>query len=112
MSYLTNEEKKTIGDAATEMMQAFCAFRIAEEKLRVVNTLSGNLAQVIMSDEMFKNALDPYARQFKEMQNRFFDALGIPLTNKEFWDWYRKQPPSMEQLKISRIQDKVEEALK
>ena len=96
---LTYEEQKKIGDSATDMMQAFCEFRLAEERLSIVNTLSGNIVQVSIPDEMFKNALDPYARQFKKMQDRFFESLGIPISNKEFWDWYNKQPPSIEQLK-------------
>ena len=96
---LTNEEKKKIGDAASAMMQAFCEFRLAEDRLNIANSLSGNLAQIRLPDELIKNALAPYVGVFKEMQWKFFDALGIPLTNKEFLDWYSKQPPSMEQLK-------------
>lgn len=96
---LTNEEKKQIGDAASAMMQALCEFRLAEDRLNIANSLSGNLAQIRLPDELIKNALAPYVGVFKEMQYKFFDVLEIPLTNKDFWDWYNKQPPSMEQLK-------------
>lgn len=96
---LTNEEKKEIGDAASAMMQTFCEFRLAEDRLNTANTLSGNLAQIRIPDEIMKNALSPYAESFKNAQEKFFDVLGIPLSNKEFWGWYKNQPPSMEQLK-------------
>lgn len=96
---LTNEEKKNIGDAASAMMSAFCEFRLAEDRLRIASTLSGNLADIHLPDELIINAIAPYAEAFKARQKDFFDALGIGEDNKEFWEWHEKQPPSMDELK-------------
>lgn len=94
---MTNEEKKNIGDAASAMMQAFCEFKLAEDRLQVASTLSGNLAQIRLPDELIRAALVPYIEEFKKCQEKFFDALGVPLSNKEFWEWNKKQPPIIEQ---------------
>lgn len=99
---LTNEEKKNIMDAASEMMRSFCEFHLAEDRLNIANSLSSRMANIKFPDELTGNALAPYAAAFKEMQCKFFDSLGIPLTNNEFWDWYNKQPPSIDQLKQKR----------
>lgn len=96
---LTNEERKNIMDAASEMMRSFCEFHLAEDRLNIANSLSSRMANIKFPDELRGNALAPYAEAFKEMQCKFFDSLGIPLTNNEFWDWYNKQPPSMDKLK-------------
>ncbi len=36
---LTNEEKKKIADAAAQMMQTFCEFKLAEDRLATMNNL-------------------------------------------------------------------------
>ena len=96
---LTNEEKKKIGDAATAMMQSFCEFKIAEDRLNVANSLSSNLVHIQLPKDILDSALNQYLDAFKQKQLEFFDALDIGLGNKNFWDWYDNQSPSMEDLK-------------
>ena len=96
---ITNEEKKNIGDAASAMMSAFCEFRLAEDRLRIAFTLSGNLADIHLPDELMMNAIAPYAEAFKSRQKDFFEALGIGEDNKEFWEWHEKQAPGKDGLK-------------
>ena len=96
---LTNEEKKKIGDSVTAMMQAFCEFKMAEDRLKIANDLSANLVKIKLPDDIINAILKNYLDSFKQKQLEFFDALGISFDNKEFWDWYDKQPPSMDELK-------------
>ena len=96
---LTNEEKGRIVNAANAMMVAFFEFRNARNRLDIANTIAGNLAQIRIPDNLLEGVLEPYEKVFKEMQEHFFDVVGIPKMDKEFWDWYKRQPPSIEQLK-------------
>lgn len=82
---LTNEEKKKIADSATYLMQAFCEFRMAEDRLKTMNNLIGKVLDMGFNKEMSSAALSPYLEHLKEAQKNFFEILGIGEDNKEFW---------------------------
>ena len=84
---LTNEEKKRIADAATIMMQTFCEYRMAEDRLNIMRSLVGNVLQMRLGDEILQAALTPYMERMRTAQKEFFDALGIGEDNKEFWEY-------------------------
>lgn len=93
---LTNEEKKRIGDAATIMMQAFCEFKMAEDRMSTASTICGNLAGIAIPKDVFVAGIKPYADSFINAQKVFREELGVGDDNTEFWEWNKKQPPSME----------------
>ena len=95
---LTNEEKKRIGDAATAMMQAFCELKMAEDRLNIASSLSSKLVQIHLPNDVLNGALIRYVDAFKQKQNDFFETLGIGVGNKDFWEWYDRQLPSMDEL--------------
>ena len=93
---LTNEEKKKIADAATLLMQVFCEYRMAEDRLNMMNLLSGSLMKMALPEELIKNALAPFMTRFQLAKTSFFENLGIGEDNKEFWEYNEK----MEKAKV------------
>lgn len=87
---LTNEEKKKIADAAAQMMQTFCEFKLAEDRLATMNNLSGHLINMSLDDKTMQATILPYFGQFKKKQEEFFSLMGIQEDNKEFWEYSQK----------------------
>lgn len=87
---LTNEEKKRIADAATMMLQTFCEYKIAEDRLRTMNTMMGKALEMGLPSEMVEAALVPYRGRVEAAQRGFFETLGIGEGNKEFWEYVSK----------------------
>lgn len=96
---LTNDEKLKIGNAASEMMSSFCELRLAEDRLRIASTLAGSLAEIRLPKKLVDNALVPYINAFKDKQEKFFEVVGMSHSNEDFWNWYDKQPPTMDELR-------------
>lgn len=88
---LTNEEKKTIADAATLMMQTFCEYKMAEDRLSIMSNLSIGLIRVGLDKEAMERALQPYFERLRESRKSFFESLGIGEDNKKFWEWSRQE---------------------
>lgn len=84
---LTNEEKKRIADSATYLMQAFCEYKMAEDRLNIMSSLAGTLLKMGFNNEMSSAALNPYMNRLKIAQKNFFDALEIGEDNKDFWQY-------------------------
>lgn len=104
---LTNEEKKKIADAATLMMQTFCEYRMAEDRLSIMSNLSIGLIKVGLDKSATERALLPYFERLRESQKSFFGVLGIGEDNKEFWDWNRQEEEQMREEAIEKEQKQV-----
>lgn len=84
---LTNEEKKAIADSATMLMQRFCEYQMAQDRLGTMNGFVSNLLHMQLDKEMIDSALAPYIERMKKAQMEFFRTLGIEESNKDFWEY-------------------------
>lgn len=96
---LEKEDKKKILDAASDMMGAFSEMRVAVERMKIFHTIAGNLAGIQFPADVVKSGLNPFEEAFRKARERFCTLIGVGSDDKEFWEWYDSQPPSMEQLK-------------
>ena len=84
---LTNEEKKAIADSATMLMQRFCEYQMAQDRLKTMNGFVSNNLHMQLNTEMIDSALAPYIERMKKAQMEFFMTLGIEESNKDFWEY-------------------------
>jgi hypothetical protein len=82
---LTNEEKKAIADSATMLMQRFCEYQMAQDRLKTMNEFVSNQLHMQLDREMIASALAPYGERMRKAQMEFFMTLGIEESNKDFW---------------------------
>lgn len=96
---LDREDKKKLLDAASQLAKAFSDFRCEVERLQTVHTIVKNVAGIELPADGVRISLAPLEKKMSETHQAFCELIGASETDNEFWEWYEKQPPSMEELK-------------
>ena len=99
LTELDREDKKKLLDAASQLAKAFSDFRCEVERLQTVHTIVKNIAGIELPADGVRISLAPFEKKMSDTHHAFCELIGASETDNEFWDWYEKQPPSMEELK-------------